>query len=92
MPGERKFLVGVRTFGQGDVFPLMYNGKTLRVQVMQVSPKQITFKNVETGETGALKLDMLPPGMIAGGGGNSRPPGMISNSDEVPLNLGSSNP
>ena len=64
--------------------------KKLRVKVLQVSAKQITFENVESGETGALKLDVMPPGMIAGGGANSRPPGMISTDEEIPLNINSS--
>lgn len=87
MPGEKKFLVGVRTFSEGDEFPLVFRGKTLQVQIMEVSAKQITFKNLESGELGSLQTDVLPPGMIAGGG-NSRPPGMISTDEDIPLDLG----
>lgn len=89
MPSEKKFLVGVRIFSEGDEFPLVYRGKTLQVRIMEVSAQQIIFKNIASGEVGILQADVLPPGMIAGGG-NSRPPGMISNDDDTPLDLGSS--
>jgi hypothetical protein len=89
MPGEKKFLVGVRTFAEGDEFPLVFRGKTLRVRIEEVSAKQILFKNIANGEIGALQTDVLPPGMVAGGG-NSRPSGMISISEDAPLDLGSS--
>lgn len=88
MPSEKKFLVGVRTFSEGDEFPLKFRDKMLRVKIMEVSAKQIIFKNMESGETGALQTDVLPPGMVAGGG-NSRPAGMISTNEDTPLDLGS---
>lgn len=89
MPGERKFLVGVRTFTEGDEFPLVYRGKTLQIKIEEVSAKQIIFKNISSGEVGLLQTNVLPPGMIAGGG-NSRPAGMISTDEDAPLDLGSS--
>lgn len=89
MPGENKFLVGVRVFAEGDEFPLVYRGKMLQVRITEVSAQQIIFKNIATEEIGRLQADVLPPGMIAGGG-NSRPAGMISNDKDTPLDLGSS--
>ena len=88
MPSEKKFLVGIRTFSEGDEFPLVFRGKSLQVKIMEVSSRQIVFKNVATDELGALKPDVLPPGMIAGGK-KSRPAGMISDKDDAPLDLGS---
>lgn len=89
MPSEKKFLVGVRTFSENDEFPLVYRGKTIQVRIVEVSAQQIIFKNIATGEVGMLQTDVLPPGMIAGGG-NSRPAGMISTDKDIPLDLGSS--
>ncbi|MGJ8645166.1 MAG: hypothetical protein ACSHX9_17320 [Luteolibacter sp.] len=89
MPSEKKFLVGVRTFSENDEFPLVYRGKTLQVRIVEVSAKQIIFKNIASGEVGLLQTNVLPPGMIAGGG-NSRPAGMISSDEDAPLDLGSS--
>ncbi|MEP2775210.1 MAG: hypothetical protein ABJQ29_02070 [Luteolibacter sp.] len=88
MPSEKKFLVGVRTFTEGDEFPLVYRGKTLQIRITEVSAKQISFMNVESGESGTLLTGILPPGMVAGGG-NSRPAGMISSNEDAPLDLGS---
>lgn len=88
IPGENKFLVGVRAFSTNHEFSVRYNGKTLQLKVMEVTAQKITFKNMETGETGVLTTEVLPPGMSAGGK-NIRPPGVISNSDNVPLDLGS---
>jgi hypothetical protein len=88
MPGERKFLVGMRSFSESDEFSLIFQGKKMNMKVVEVSAQNIIFRNLENGETASLKTKMLPPGMAAGGDG-LRPPGMISPLDDIPLELGS---
>lgn len=88
MPGEKKFLVGVRTFSEGDEFPLLFQSKRMRMKVTEVSAKKIIFKNLDNGEQASLETGMLPPGMIAGKG-TMRPAGMVSPVDDLPLDLGS---
>ncbi len=88
MPGEKKFLVGVRTFSEGDDFFLQFQGKRMRMKITQVSAKKIIFANLENGDTATLETGMLPPGMIAGKG-TMRPAGMVSPVDDLPLDLGS---
>lgn len=89
MPGERKFLVGTRSFSKGDEFPLVFQGKKVPVRITEVSSAQIRFMNVETKEQAALKLGLLPAGMAAASGGSLKPPGMIIESAEQPLTLDS---
>lgn len=88
MPGEKKFLVGVRTFSEGEEFSLQFRDKRMRMKVTQVSAKKIIFTNLDNGETATLETGMLPPGMIAGKG-TMRPAGMVSPVDDLPLDLGS---
>lgn len=83
---EKKFLVESRVFSQGDEFPLNIRGRQFRILVTEVSAQQVEFKNLDTGEVAAHKLNLLPPGMTTGGAG-STPPGMISTSKDAPLIL-----
>jgi len=87
MPGEKKFLIGIRPFQEGDEFPLQYQEKTLRVKVVSVSSRKITFRDIEKEEEATLEMEMLPPGMIAGED-KIRPPGMLSEDSDLPLLLG----
>lgn len=88
MPGEKKFLVGIRPFSESDEFPLVFRGKTMRMKVMEVSAQRIVFRNLDNEETAPLETGMLPPGMVAGAG-TMPPPGMVSPTDNIPLELGS---
>jgi len=51
-----------------------------------VTSRQIGFRNVETGEVGYRKLDMLPPGMTPGKGGIT-PAGMVVERRDAPIDL-----
>lgn len=86
MPGEKSFLVGTRKVKQGDELPLLWRGKTLRVQVTDVTSRMIAFRNIESGETGSRTLDMLPPGMKAGIDGIAAP-GMTLDRPNAPIEL-----
>lgn len=88
MPGERKFLVGVRSFSESDEFPLKFRGKRMNLKIVKVSARSIVFRDTENGETASLETGMLPPGMLPGNG-SIRPPGMVSAQDDIPLELGS---
>lgn len=88
MPGEKKFLVGVRSFAESDEFSLMFGGKRMRIKVVEVSARSIMFRNLDNDETAALQTGMLPPGMVAGGD-RIQPPGLVSPLDNVPLELDS---
>jgi hypothetical protein len=81
---EKKFLVESRAFSQGEEFPLNFRGKQLRILITEVSSRQVQFKNLATGEIAARRLDLLPPGMSAGGAG-SAPPGMTATGADAPL-------
>ncbi len=87
MPREKSFLVGTRSFSEGDEFPIVYQGKSMRVKVMQVGSQKILFRNLDSREDAYLQMDLLPPGMIAGSD-KIKPAGMDSPSDNLPLNLG----
>lgn len=91
MPGERKFLVGVRSFSESDEFAMIFQGKPMNMKVVEVSARSILFRNLDNGETAALETGMLPPGMMAGGAG-LRPPGVVSTLKDLPLELGSDTP
>lgn len=92
MPGEKEFLVGVRKFKEGDEFTLEFQGKAMKIKIVEVTAKQILFRDLQKGEEAALKTGMLPPGMLVAGGEEMRPPGMVSSADNVPLQLGSQRP
>ena len=88
MPGDKSFLVGTRLVKQGGELSLAWRGKLIRVQVTEVSSRQIGFKNADTGETGIRQLDMLPPGMRAGNGIEGiRAPGMTPDRPNAPIEL-----
>ena len=91
MPGEKKFLLGTRSVCQGDQLPLSFRGKELRVQVTEVTSRQIGFRNLDTGETAFRKLDMLPVGMTPGSRGITAP-GMVADSPNSPIELETGNP
>lgn len=88
MPAKGAFLVGNRTFKIGDHFPLrLPNGKSIRVQVAAVTGAAIEFRNLESGETGVLKLTRMPAGMQRGKGGDEIPPGVQIEDASAPLDV-----
>lgn len=89
MPAARKFLVGSRTFSQGDQIPVIFQNKQIRLQVVNVTARQIDFRNMENGETAARVLNILPEGMTKGHQGLSAP-GIFSEGD-APLQLDQGN-
>lgn len=94
IPGEGRFLVGTRSFSQGDKFSISFRGKNYQTQVIGVSSAQIVFRNLENSETAVLKLDMMPPGMSRGTNGKITVPGMQPSHADTPLEIdgGGSNP
>jgi hypothetical protein len=88
MPAERRFLIGTRSIAQGDSLPLVSNGTRYQIRVAEVSSRKIVFKNMETGETGELPLDVLPPGMERGTQGILAP-GMQAARPDAPLEIDS---
>ena len=86
MPGEKRFLVGNRTFKQGDQIPINFRNKPIRVQITEVNSRQIGFRNLDTGESAIRKLDMLPAGMTPGHRGITAP-GMVPDNSNAPLDL-----
>lgn len=89
MPRDKKFLVGVRSFSESDEFTLLHRGKSIRLKIVKVSASEIKFRDIRKGEEAILRTGILPPGMVLGGGGSMRPPGMASPADDTPLRLDS---
>ncbi len=86
MPGEKRFLVADRSIASGNRFPINYHGKSVRVQVIDVTSATIQFRNLDTGEAATLNLDVLPPGMSKGNS-SIMAPGMHPNSPDAPLEI-----
>lgn len=86
MPSEKRFLIGTRSIGQGQRFPITYRSKTINLEVVSVSSRQITFRNIESGESASIDLNLLPKGM-ASGSGVVTAPGMVRDVPNVPLSL-----
>jgi len=63
MPSEGKFTSNSREFAEGDRFPIIKNQRQFNIEVMQVDPSAIVFKNIDSGEQVRKKLDTLPDGM-----------------------------
>jgi pyruvate/2-oxoglutarate dehydrogenase complex dihydrolipoamide acyltransferase (E2) component len=86
MPGEKRFLIETRSFKQGDTFPINFRGRSIRTQVTKVDAREIQFRNIESGETAAVTLKLLPVGMIPGSGALT-PPGMVPQIPNAPIDL-----
>jgi len=91
IPSQRRFLVstpaGARSLQQGNVFPIQLpNGKRVRVQVKSVTATEIRFLNLDTGEDGVVKPDVMPAGMQRGTGGITAP-GMQPSGADAPLEI-----
>lgn len=91
MPGEKRFLVGTRSFKEGDILPLVFRNKPIRAQITEVTSRQISFRNQESGEVAVRKLDMLPAGMTPGSRGISAP-GMVPDRPNAPIDLEAADP
>ncbi len=87
MPAERRFLIGTRPFKQGDHFPMTFRGgRSIKVEITTVSSREITFRNLESGETASLKLTLMPSGMTPGNG-KITAPGMVPENANSPLDI-----
>jgi len=86
MPAERRFLIGTRSFGVDDVLTINFRGQPIRAKVEAVSTRQIRFRNLENGDIATRTLELLPPGMSAGGS-NDTIPGLIPTGPNVPIDL-----
>jgi hypothetical protein len=89
MPNERRFLIGTRSIRQGDRIPLGFRGRNINVEVVSVSSRKIEFRNLDSGETAAMPLNLLPVGMTPGTNGITAP-GMLPDRPNSPINLDSS--
>jgi hypothetical protein len=87
MPSEKSFLVGTRTFSEGDRIPLSFRGKTLNAEVAAVASSAIEFRNTDNGERASLRLNLLPVGMTPGNDGNITAPGMVQDRPDTPIDL-----
>ena len=91
MPREKRFLIGSRSFKLGDVMPLNFRNKPIHVLITDVTSRQISFRNQDSGEVAVRKLDMLPAGMTAGSHGISAP-GMVPDHSNAPIDLEAAEP
>ena len=86
-PEKQQFLIAGRSFRKANIFPLQLpNGKQVKVQVVAVTANRIDFRNVDTGESAPLKLDMLPSGMKRGTGDISAP-GIQPTGTDAPIQV-----
>lgn len=91
IPAQKRFLVstpaGARSLKQGNIFPIQLpNGKQVRVQVKSVTATEIRFVNLDTGEDGVLKPDVMPAGMQKGTAGITAP-GLQPSGADAPLEI-----
>jgi len=86
MPKEKRFLIGNQSYKQGQRFPISFRSKNINVEVVSVSSRQITFRNLESGEAASIDLNLLPKGMSSGSG-NITAPGMVRDVPNAPIIL-----
>lgn len=86
MPGEKRFLLADRSFKQGELLPILFRGRNINAQIVSVGSRQIDFRNMETGETASLRMELLPLGMTPGTKGISAP-GMVPARQNTPIEL-----
>jgi hypothetical protein len=89
--GEKRFLVGTRSFRLGDRLSLVFRGKNIDLEITSVQSHQIDFRNVATGESASLKMNLMPVGMVPGNK-NILVPGMVPDRQDAPLQLDELNP
>ena len=85
MPGDDKFVIGAREFKEGEVLPVVFQGKQLRINIVSVQLDYILFKDMNTGEQKKLNMTEMPaglsrdnkitsvPGVTPAGGGKTEP-------------------
>lgn len=84
---KQQFLVGDRTFKVGSAFPILLpSGKQVKVQVLSVTASRIAFKNLESGESASVQLNMMPAGMKRGTDGIDAP-GVVPGGDNAPIEV-----
>lgn len=88
MPKEKQFLVGTRSFREGGRMALTFRMKNIAVEILSVTARQIDFRNLESGETASLKINLLPVGMTPGTSGITAP-GMVKDQQNAPIELDS---
>lgn len=86
MPSEKRFLVGTRSLGTGDSFPLVAQGRRYQVKIVEVSAERIVFRDLDSSEDGELRLDVMPEGMSRGIRGVLAP-GMEAPKADAPLEI-----
>lgn len=86
MPKEKKFLVGTRSFVEGGHMNLAFRTKSISVSIVSVTANQIDLKNLETGETASIKINLLPVGMTPGNHGITAP-GMVKDQPNAPIDI-----
>jgi hypothetical protein len=87
MPGQKRFLVGMREFSQYDRFEMSFRGKRIPVEVTSVTSREVSFRNLETDEVASSRLELLPPGMSRGNP-TIVPAGMDPAGPDAPLQIG----
>ncbi|MBK1830354.1 hypothetical protein JIN77_06435 [Verrucomicrobiaceae bacterium R5-34] len=63
MPGQDKFVIGSQEFREGELLPLIFQGKTFNVNIVSVRMDYILFKDMSSGEHAKLQMNQLPSGM-----------------------------
>lgn len=86
IPTENRFLINDRSFQIGDILPISYKSKSVKVQVTSVSASKIDFRDTVSNETASLEMELLPPGMQPGTN-ISQTPGLFRTDAEAPIVL-----
>ncbi len=90
MPMEKCFLIGTRSIKEGQHFTINFRTKNITVEVVAVTSRAIEFRNLESGESSSLMLNLLPAGMTPGTKGITAP-GMIPDLPNAPIELDGGN-
>jgi hypothetical protein len=86
MPLEKRFLIGTRSIKEGQRLLINFHTKNISVEVVAVTSRSIEFRNLESGESASLALDLLPAGMTLGTKGITTP-GMTPDLPNAPIDL-----
>lgn len=86
MPGEKRFLIGERSFRQGEEMKLHYRMRPIRTRIESIKGSQIVFRNLDTDETAVLGVNLMPAGMQSGSG-KFEAPGLFRDDKNAPINL-----
>ncbi len=86
MPHQQRFLIASRTIRRGDKFPIVFQDKSISVEVLHIGGGRIDFRNTSTNETASLSLKLLPSGMNRDTG-KASPPGLLRNDPDAPVEV-----